>query len=421
MRTDFGNPTSHFTFMGGLKMKNIVRVALLLTVLLAAATPAAYADLQRVGPVGFGGYPAWYQDRTGLAMDFCSPTHQAELAGGWCLLLTGDTVAPETFPSQFFDEHFYWAASADVSNQMPNGGRASLVLALEGAFAAGDVIPGDQIVFGRVRIRIDPLPASGTYTVYTPFGKYTFPNQAAGARLFFTEDIGIQCPPGDFTCALTSKVGPFLLPSAAPGGAEMPPVSAANPTPDTDPQHFPGGAPTAYPGTGRSYIADPARIGAVTGSALAPFVSPADGLTYNHNIFRIEGPTGVLSTFDFSLMGRVFEGPLAGQVTVDRASYARSATANKVDVFATGLPSTQARIPAGPPPAQVTPQLQYYDAPCVANLDANGNLLSYSAPAVPATQMLGAGNNYWGQSAPGTVPSAVCVMQANAVDANGNT
>jgi hypothetical protein len=92
-----------------------------------------------------------------------------------------------------------------------------------------------------------------------------------------------------------------------------------------------------------------------------------------------------------------------------------------VDVFATGLPSTQARIPAGPAPAQVTPQLQYYDAPCVANLAADGSLLSYSAPAGTATQMLGAGTDYWGQSAPGSVPVAVCVMQTNAVDAGGAT
>jgi hypothetical protein len=54
--------------------------------------------------------------------------------------------------------------------------------------------------------------------------------------------------PGDFTQALKGRIGPFLLPSAASGGAEMPPVTAANPTPDTDPAHFGGVfAPTPYP------------------------------------------------------------------------------------------------------------------------------------------------------------------------------
>ncbi len=160
-------------------------------------------------------------------------------------------------PEAFFDEHFYWAANASAPRA--DGGKALLVLALEGAFAVGPVVPGDQIVFGRLRIVINPLPATGDYVVYTPFGRYSFPNQAAGGKLFFTEDIGIQCPPGDFTCALQSKVGPFLLASNTPGGAELPPVTAATV----------GGA-TAYPGTGKTYIADPARIGPVTGSPFPP-------------------------------------------------------------------------------------------------------------------------------------------------------
>jgi hypothetical protein len=384
-------------------------------VLLAIAPQAAEAQgFTRVGPVGFGGYPAWYQDKSGLAMEFCSPLTQPELDGGWCLLLTGDTTAPETFPSPFFDEHFYWAGSADASTQMPNGGKALLVLALEGAFAVGPVIQGDQIVFGRVRIRVDPLPASGTYVVYTPFGKYTFPNQNAGDRLFFTEDIGIQCPPGDFTCALQSKVG-FLLPSATPGSAEMPPVSAGNPNP--------GGlaTPTPYPGTAKMYIADPARVGPATGSPLDPFLG-SDGQLHNPNVFRVEGPDGfVAETANFSLMGRIFQGAMSGRVSVDRASYARTATAQKVDVFATGHPSRQARTPAGPTPAATLPQLQYYDAPCVANLDANGDVLSWSAPPGSATQMVGAGTSYWGQSQPAAIPAEVCVMQINAVDGSGQT
>jgi hypothetical protein len=130
----------------------------------AIAAPSAYAQgFMRVGPVAFGGYPAWYQDKTGLGMEFCSPLNPSELEGGWCLLLAGDTVAPEVFPGQFFDEHFYWAASANANPAGPT--RALLVLALEGAFAVGPVISGDQIVFGRLRIIISPLPATGTYTV----------------------------------------------------------------------------------------------------------------------------------------------------------------------------------------------------------------------------------------------------------------
>jgi hypothetical protein len=393
-----------------------------LALLFAVGLPAAHAqtDLSgfaRSGPVGFGGYPTWYQDKTGLAMEFCSPLNASELDGGWCLLLPPGVFAPEVFPSQFFDEHFYWAGSADAS---AGGSKVLLVTALEGAFAVGPVIQGDQIVFGRLRIVINPLPRSGTYRVTTPFGIYTFENQAAGAKLFFTEDIGINCPPGNFACALDSKIGPFLVPSATPGGSEMPPVSSANPTPDTDPAHFGGAfAPTPYPGTGKRYIADPARIGPVTGgrygnSFIVDLVNP-DGTTQN-----------LFGTDNFSLMGRVFEGAMTGRVTVDRASYARTAAgAIKLDVFATALPGTQPRLPAGAPPAPVKPQLQYYDAPCVANLDAvSGAFLGWAIPTaagVQSVQMLAKDGapSFWGQNAPAALPSEACVVQTNAVDLNG--
>lgn len=41
-----------------------------------------------------GGFPAWYQDESGVAFDFCAPETQAELDGGWCLLLPGDANIP---------------------------------------------------------------------------------------------------------------------------------------------------------------------------------------------------------------------------------------------------------------------------------------------------------------------------------------
>ncbi len=388
-----------------------------LMLLLAVTIPTANAALQRVGPIDPAiGYPAWYQDTTGLVVDSCVNLNQAELDGGWCLLLPVDLpsgTAPESFPTNFAEEHFYWSGVGDASVGTT---RVLLVLALEEAFANGPVIAGDQVVFARVRVVVNPVPASGDYTVYTPFGKFDFPGQVAGDRLFFTEDIGLV--PGDFTQALKGRVGPFLLPSAVPGGAEMPPVTAANPTPDTDPAHFGGVfAPTPYPGTGRSYIADPARIGPVTGSPL-PDYTVGDGTTRNANIFRVEGPNGfVTETSDFALSGRLFEGAITGQVNVKRASYARTATAQKVDVYATAAPAIQPRIPAGTVPASVPTTLSYFDAACA--VDALGNVVG--APVGAAShQMFATGINYYGQSQPATLPLEVCV-QANAVNAAGQT
>src|SRR3954465_11494832 len=322
-------------------MKTFLTRTALAAVLAATAASPAFAQLNRVGPVGPFGYPDWYQDKSGLTLDFCGSQTAAELAGGWCVLLPADIPAgaPESRtgnPVNFADEHFYYLLNAGEANVTTAGGtRVALVSAIEGAFGGGPVKAGDEMVFARLRVRITTLPYSGTYTVYTPFGKRVFENQIAGDRLFSTEDVGLTV--GNFQEALNGSIYPFIVPSAIPGGAEMPPVSATNPAPDQDPAHFGGGAPSAYPGNGRRYIADPARIGPVTGS-LANF--SADGIA-NPNVFRIDmdgpdvpgGHQTLFQTFNFGLAGRIYEGAMPGQVTLNRASYARgSASGDKLDV-----------------------------------------------------------------------------------------
>ncbi|HEY0565725.1 MAG TPA: cadherin-like domain-containing protein [Terriglobales bacterium] len=390
------------------------------------AVPFASAQLSRFGPINDAGYPSWYQDQTGLAMEFCENQTQAELNGAWCLLLPRDVpsgAAPESFPNNFGQEHFFWSLNSGARRvPLPNGQTVVVLLdaGLEGAFANGSVKNGDQIAFARVRIKINPVPYDGDYTVYTPFGKFVFANQQAGQKrgLFFTEDVGLS--PGDFALALNGRIGPFLLPSTSPGGPEMPPVTALNPTPDTDPAHFGGAfAPTPYPGTGKSYIADPARIGPVTGSALSFTIN--DGTLRNGNMFRVEGPNGfVFDSTDFSVAGRVYEGPMAGSMQAERASYSQSATANKLDVFATATPNSQGRLPAQPQPPATSTQMSFYDAPCTATLDNQGNPgPPYSAPAgANLNQMFSNLTDYFGESAPALVPPEVCI-QYNSVNASG--
>ena len=137
--------------------KSIVQLAAAVAPALAAAP--AHAVLERVGPTStdpkIGGFPAWYQDTTGLALEFCSPLNQSEVDGGWCLLLPGDPPAvPEVFPNLFFDEHFYFAGTASITPA--SGGKALLTLAQEAAFAVGPPIPGDQITFARIRMTRRP-------------------------------------------------------------------------------------------------------------------------------------------------------------------------------------------------------------------------------------------------------------------------
>lgn len=401
--------------------------------LLACMAPPALAELERTGPIDpKNGYPVWYQDQTGLALEFAGPLNQLELDGGWTLLLTGDTVAPETFPTAFFDEHFYFAANAGPIDFTANGvsSRAALVLALEAAFGSGAAAAGDQIVFGRVRISIPTLPISGDYKIYTPYGVWHFAGLVAGERLFFTDDIGLA--PGSFDLALSSRIGPFLLPSDLPGGAEMPALTAQNPTPDTNPDHFGGAfAPTPYPGTGKSYIADPARLGPVTGSPLPPFLSAVDGVERNHNLFRVEGPidpsTGqpfVLETFNFALVGRIFTGSIPGRVEVKRATYTDNGAGDRrVDVFASGSPTTAGRLPGQTKPAAVMPLLSFYPAPPPADPLTGEVLVPLSAPpGVAAIQMYNVGSHFWGQApipATDPIPAAVTIQDHNARDANG--
>lgn len=362
----------------------LTRAVTLLSALLIAATASAQVQgLERVGPTSpSNGYPTWYQDKSGVALEFCSPINQAELAGGWCLLLAGDTVAPETFPTPFFDEHFYWAGDASITN---GAFTAKLVLALEGAFANGAVINGDQITFVRIRVVFD-APTTGQYRVIHPFGVELL-DGVAGQRVFFTEDVGILCGQ-NFDCALRGRVGPFLLPSTTPGGAELPAI--VGPVP------------------GKLYIADPARLGPVTGS---PFGT---------NTFRIEGPGGIVlgQTNDFTLMGRLFQGTMGGRVTINKARYGRAAgnPQGKIDVFADAFSTALPRLPGTPAVGAVTPALGFYPAACSVGV---GGVLG--APAgVPAVQMFANGSRYYGQTF-GNIPTAVCVQDSTARAPNGQT
>jgi len=402
-----------------MKHRNLAHKLLAASVAMAFLAPA-HAVLERAGPVNnaptVGGYPAWFQDKTGITIEFCDLTSQVEYDGGWCTLIPPGPVFPESFPDNFFDEHFYYRVDTSVTDGTT---KARLVLAVEAAFATGPVIPGDQMTFGRERVFITNVPFAGTYTVYYPYGKFVFDDVAAGDRIFFTQDVGLSCI-ATFECTLNTGLGPYALPSPTPGGVELPPI------PDLvlgqDPAYdalIAAGGTTQYPGNGKKYLADPGRLGPITGSPLPPYVGN-DGVTYNHNTFRVEGPNGfVLHTQDFTVNGRLVDGPLVGRVVVDRASYAQtvaSATGKKLDVFVTGDPTVSARMPTQPTPPAIVPELLFFGAPCTGTLDpATGEILPpFSAPAgASPTQMVSAGNKYWAQTQPAAIPTAVCVEDTN--------
>lgn len=162
-------------------------------------------QLAEVGPVDpRTGFPFWYEDSTGLRLELV-----------WA---PGDDFAPvaidpgESGPlrdiAAFPGESFYLSAEA----RLPLGGgdddaEARVILALEATFATEGVLDGQQIVFGRIRFRIDGGRPDTVYLLTHPYGTMTVTTDEDGEGSA-TEDIGLK--PLDFDGALTSAIAPFL-------------------------------------------------------------------------------------------------------------------------------------------------------------------------------------------------------------------
>lgn len=269
-------------------------------------TPAAprAGKLVQVGPIAEHGFPAWYRDSNNVRLEAC-----VTLDDPLCPTLPDTLPNPDgavSYPDNFPDEFFYQLAGVDMT--LNNGVRATIGLDLEGAWAAGEVREGDQMVFGRVRIRFD-APAGERYRIVHPYGIDDIVATDKGVNM--TEDVGIT--PGAFGGAMNSRIGPFLKwdPAVAPA------------------------APAGYTG-------DPGQDHKVVGSP------------YNTNFVRVErlDPlTGaVLSqvgfTDVFSVQGRYATN--AG-VDIDQATYSvGSDGTGVVEVFATSEPDKVIEIAGNP-------------------------------------------------------------------------
>lgn len=113
--------------------------------------------LATVGPTDPGnGFPQFYQDKQGRALEPCLAS---QAAGDPCGIAADVPVPtlPIVFPTNFPDEFFYWTANARIRPLAgSNSFRADLTMALEGAFggATGGVVNGEQITFARFRFRV---------------------------------------------------------------------------------------------------------------------------------------------------------------------------------------------------------------------------------------------------------------------------
>jgi hypothetical protein len=171
--------------------------------------------LTAVGPTsGVHGFPVWYEDHTGLRLEqcldatdpYCDPAFlTAEGLDPDEPLHIGATAAESNWPG----ESFYF--QGNNSFDLPSGASVDFVSALEATFANEVVREGDQVTFGRLRIRIEDAVPFATYTVTHPYGVDTVTADDRG-RARFVEDI--TPAPDNFGLALGSRIAPFLTDAA---------------------------------------------------------------------------------------------------------------------------------------------------------------------------------------------------------------
>lgn len=147
-------------------------------------------------PSETGGFPRRYVEKgsRGLILNICvNPNNPLCLAAP-----PPNPNAPVSFPDNFPEEAFWWATEAETTT--PNGQKALLVLATEAAFANGDPVDGDQIVFNRTRIRVlGGLKPNVKYKITYPYGvkvlTATQQDPSKPATINFTEDFGCTASP----------------------------------------------------------------------------------------------------------------------------------------------------------------------------------------------------------------------------------
>jgi hypothetical protein len=268
-----------------------------------------------VGPVNpSNGFPDWYRDTNGVDLAPCDDP-QDPFCGG--AVAAPDNTAPITFPDNFPDEFFYQDATADGLTSA--GGQTVLAeFAIEGAFASGPPTAGDQIVFSRIRYRInDGLKPDTDYKITHPYGTDTVHTDPGATGFFVTQDVGVS--PGDFAQALKGRVGPFL---------EWAPNS--NDATDVPPAGYIGDGVTPHKVKGSELGTNFVRI-------QGPGIGGADGST-NPNPCPTTGPNAYtgpvndcIQSDNFVLVGK--KSTIAG-VDVARATYDKTSTSTQIQVLA---------------------------------------------------------------------------------------
>ena len=296
-----------------MKMKRLAGLTSLVMIasMLGTAAIAAVVDpgrpreggLVEVGPISpETGFPTWYRDSNGIRLEACY-TMEDPLCGALPDEIP-DPEAPISFPDNFPGEFFYQLANTTVPTSA--GPEVLVVMDLEAAFAQEEPRDGDQMVFGRIRIRAKDVPDGQTWRITHPYGVDQFTTDGGGG-INMTEDIGTT--PQSFGGAMRSRIGPFL-------------------------RWDPAVAPAAPAG----YVGDPGIDHEVVGSP------------YGTNFVRVErlGPDGnwqtIGETRQFSLQGRLATN---SGLDVQSATYSTDGAGNGfLDVLASSESGQVIQVPA---------------------------------------------------------------------------
>jgi hypothetical protein len=276
-----------------------------------------------VGPTSSAhGFPSWYRDAgfvdtaTGTAYDSVDVEPCIDPGDAFCLTEPlPDPDAPMSVATGNFHEEFFYAQSA--ANVAAGGVDLNWESALEGTWATGEVVDGDQMVFGRIRMRAEGLTAGTKYTITHPSGTDEFVATGDTRNINYTQDIGAV--PGSFTAAFASRVGPFLRWAPNPADANDKPPAGYLGDPNTD-HKVVGGL------QGQNYVRITGTgVGANrTAATTCPTVPSAPG-------YWAGDPNDCLITEQFAVMGKL---STAGDLDVTRASYGRNANGKTtIDVF----------------------------------------------------------------------------------------
>lgn len=177
--------------------------ALLAAALSPLGALPANAETAGMGPVDpANGFPTWYSDGT-VRLQFCYQ------GGQGCLSEPPDPNAPASYPDNFPEEAFWFAAEASAGNLR------LYEAALEGAHVNGPVVDGEQMGFGRLRFRLNGLTPNASYTITHPYGVHTFTADATGV-INQTLDEGVCAPTATVACDWAG-VGAAFLGDFGPG------------------------------------------------------------------------------------------------------------------------------------------------------------------------------------------------------------